>query len=51
MNAVGPVCKGSDGEEGDQSNLQGGEDFRLVRQLVKRVVAEREEGDECSDDL
>ena len=47
------MCKSSDGEDGNEADLKGGENFRLVRNLVKRVVAQREEGgaDEDSEDL
>ncbi|KAF5840048.1 thioredoxin-like protein [Dunaliella salina] len=48
LNAIGPICKGNEEESGD---LKKGEDFRLVRQLVRRVVAQKEEEDESSDDL
>eukprot|EP00967_Tisochrysis_lutea_P033644 scaffold40065_cov16-Tisochrysis_lutea.AAC.1 len=33
LNAIGPICKGNEEESGD---LKRGEDFRLVRQLVRR---------------
>jgi len=49
LNTIGPICKGSENEE--NGDLKKGEDFRLVRQLVKRVVAQKEEEDESSDDL
>jgi hypothetical protein len=51
LNMLGPVCSsGADGDEGDneEAGLRG-EDVRLVKRLVQRVVAQREEGDESSD--
>lgn len=52
LNAIGPVCKAGSEEDAEGSDLRQGEDFRLVRQLVKRVVAQKEEEeDENSDDL
>lgn len=49
LNLVGPVCvSGEEGEEGGEAVARG-EDATLVRRLVKRLVAEREEGDESSD--
>jgi hypothetical protein len=52
LNMLGPVCSsGADDDEGGGDGEAGlrGEDARLVKRLVQRVVAQREEGDESSD--
>lgn len=53
LNGVGPICVTHDECDGDNNpgaaGGRGGEDARLVKALVARVVAEREEGDESSD--
>jgi hypothetical protein len=51
LNQLGPVCSngeaGDDAEEGQQQ--QRGADFKLVRKMVDRAIAEREARDESSD--
>mmetsp|Transcript_22148 Transcript_22148/g.37837 ORF Transcript_22148/g.37837 Transcript_22148/m.37837 type:complete len:290 (-) Transcript_22148:483-1352(-) len=54
LNQLGAVCctnpnEDEEGEGGEVRLAGGGENSRLVRQLVQRVVMEREDGDESSD--
>lgn len=49
LNGLGPVCRSSEEDGGGAEGGGAGEDMRLVKQLVQRVVAERAEGDEDSD--